>query len=102
MFHVKQIQPARADFDGGPKEIRTPDLCNANAALYQLSYWPKTMFHVRHSIVSRETLMKLFKNVSRETINHDCFTWCLHVELNHDLGLRSPSFYPLNYGDLVS
>ncbi len=26
---------------GGPKEIRTPNLCNANAALYQLSYRPK-------------------------------------------------------------
>ena len=25
---------------GGPMGIRTPDLCNANAALYQLSYQP--------------------------------------------------------------
>jgi hypothetical protein len=25
---------------GGPEETRTPYLCNANAALYQMSYWP--------------------------------------------------------------
>ena len=28
--------------------------------------------------------------------------WRLQVELNHHLGLRSPLFYPLNYGDLVT
>ncbi len=27
-------------FCGGPERIRTADLCNANAALYQLSYRP--------------------------------------------------------------
>ncbi len=27
--------------DSGAKEIRTPDLCSAIAALYQLSYSPK-------------------------------------------------------------
>ena len=27
---------------GGPAGSRTPDLSNANAALYQLSYWPKS------------------------------------------------------------
>gem|GEM_PF-5140240 len=37
----------RLNLYGGPKESRTPDLCNANAALYQLSYWP--------IYVSRET-----------------------------------------------
>lgn len=26
---------------GGPEGNRTPDLSNANAALYQLSYWPE-------------------------------------------------------------
>ena len=26
---------------GGPEETRTPGLCDANAALYQLSYGPK-------------------------------------------------------------
>jgi hypothetical protein len=31
---------------GGLMGSRTPDLCNANAALYQLSYQPK-MFHMK-------------------------------------------------------
>ncbi len=31
---------ARASFLGGDKGIRTPDLCSAIAALYQLSYIP--------------------------------------------------------------
>ncbi len=34
--------PAMLDFFcGGPEESRTPYLCNANAALYQMSYRPK-------------------------------------------------------------
>lgn len=38
MFHVKQITHLFSDaLFGGPWETRTPDLCNANAALYQLS-----------------------------------------------------------------
>ena len=48
----------RSDFYGGLKGSRTPDLCNANAALYQLSYQP--------IIVSRETLYVLF--VINETL----------------------------------
>ncbi len=60
---------------GGPMGSRTPDLCNANAALYQLSYRPKNfskpeMFHVKH------------------------FSWWPQVDSNHHLGLRSPSFFP--------
>ena|SRR3989338_2812795 len=35
----------RAEWDGGPMGIRTPDLRNANATLYQLSYRP--MLHVK-------------------------------------------------------
>lgn len=31
---------------GGPAGSRTPDLSNANAALYQLSYWPIFAFEV--------------------------------------------------------
>ena len=33
---------------GGPKEIRTPDLCFAKAALYQLSYGPICPFKLRN------------------------------------------------------
>ena len=29
-----------------------------------------------------------------------CHRLCPHYELNVDLGLRSPLFYPLNYGGL--
>lgn len=32
---------------GGPEETRTPHLCNANAALYQMSYWPSIVFECR-------------------------------------------------------
>ena len=35
-------------FCGGPERIRTADLCNANAALYQLSYRPGKPAQVRH------------------------------------------------------
>ncbi len=35
-------------FCGGPERIRTADLCNANAALYQLSYKPRKPAQVRH------------------------------------------------------
>lgn len=31
---------------GGPEETRTPHLCNANAALYQMSYGPMNGFMV--------------------------------------------------------
>ena len=31
-------------FSGGPEEIRTPHLSNANAALYQMSYRPMCLF----------------------------------------------------------
>ncbi len=41
---MKQNTPVQTEvLCGGPMEIRTPDLCNANAALYQLSYWPKLL-----------------------------------------------------------
>ncbi len=36
----KRSLPKQGSFVGGPKGSRTPDLCNANAALYQLSYRP--------------------------------------------------------------
>ena len=46
-------------FFGGPVGIRTPDLCNANAALYQLSYRPMEViidqFEATVQNVSRET-----------------------------------------------
>ncbi len=35
-------------FCGGPERIRTAGLCNANAALYQLSYKPGKPAQVRH------------------------------------------------------
>jgi hypothetical protein len=44
--HITKNQPLKAVFPGGPMEGRTPDLGNANAALYQLSYWPVS-FHDR-------------------------------------------------------
>lgn len=52
---------------GGPERIRTADLCNANAALYQLSYRP--VFHMEQ--------------------------WCPHPDLNQDYRLRTPMFYPI-------
>ena len=38
LFHVKHKTRRSGFHDGGLMGIRTPDLCNANAALYQLSY----------------------------------------------------------------
>ena len=34
-------------YNGGAKEIRTPDLCSAIAALYQLSYSPTSSVDAR-------------------------------------------------------
>ena len=45
-----------AGFDGGPKEIRTPDLCNANAALYQLSYRPKAVLQLSYCFTWNNSL----------------------------------------------
>ena len=47
-FYITKI-PFYGIFDGGPEGNRTLDLCNANAALYQLSYRPMN--------VSRETFI---------------------------------------------
>ncbi len=53
--YIKQKSPGCPDeFCGGLEGSRTPDLCNANAALYQLSYKPimdQQMFHVKHYYV---------------------------------------------------
>ena len=35
-----QTREKSDSFYGGPEEARTPRLCNANAALYQMSYGP--------------------------------------------------------------
>jgi hypothetical protein len=54
IINKKQNPPFGGFRIGGPKESRTPDLCNANAALYQLSYRPvyqiQKVFHVKHLI----------------------------------------------------
>lgn len=42
----------------GPKESRTPDLCNANAALYQLSYGPLKTGVLYHKIYEFPAIFK--------------------------------------------
>ncbi len=67
-FTPKHKHPARTGcLCGGPEGSRTPDLRNANATLYQLSYRPLLHFF---QIVSRETISvshEVCLNVSRET-----------------------------------
>jgi hypothetical protein len=41
--------------NGGEEEDRTPDLCIANAALSQLSYFPVELPHYNESAQSRQT-----------------------------------------------
>lgn len=39
-WYVKSLRFRAGCLRGGPEETRTPHLCNANAALYQMSYRP--------------------------------------------------------------
>ena len=79
LFHVKQFRGcASCDLNGlGLSWVGRPErnaLCDRDCFTWNNRLWS-----------------------SRE----DCFTWCLQEELNLYLGLRSPSFYPLNYGSVV-
>ena len=89
-------------FFGGPEETRTPHLCNANAALYQMSYGPmeygygtRTFFICRGSKIPQ--------------IIHHAMIWCPEVllvrlevawcalrELNPHRILRTDPLYPLS------
>ena len=52
---------------GGPKGARTLDLCVANAALSQLSYWPAATFYATATInILRLFLIPVNKNFFRQ------------------------------------
>ena len=55
---------------GGPEGIRTPDLRNANATLYQLSYRPTKFFYCPYppSTFTIDPVIKLASSEARKTI----------------------------------
>lgn len=84
-------------FCGGPERIRTADLCNANAALYQLSYRPGKPAKVRHLLrQTSPTLLTVLTKYASSVLK----IFLVYDELSHS-SIKSNSFI-LNRLQIVS